>query len=91
MRSFAEVHVARLRYLLVFQASEEALHWDIIPTVSPSTHALFNSITLQQLLELPACIVAALIAAVHYPGWFAKRTDSELKRDMPGVYRPSSS
>src|SRR3569833_1706601 len=44
-----------------FQASEEALHWTVVPTVAAPTHALHHLIPPQLLPERQAGVLATLI------------------------------
>ena len=56
-----ETHVSRCWDPLRFQASEQPLHWGIIPAVTPSTHALGDPVAPQPLSELTTGVLATLV------------------------------
>ena len=56
-----KTHVSRCRDPLRFQASEQPLHWGIIPAVTPSTHALGDPVAPQPLSELTTGVLATLV------------------------------
>lgn len=53
------------RHPFCFQAAEEAFHRAVIPAVSPSTDALFYSVTSEKLLIFQARILASPVAVEH--------------------------
>jgi len=48
---FLSRSVTRGRYPFRFQAAEHALHWRVVPAISPATHALTHSITPEPLAK----------------------------------------
>lgn len=54
-------------YPFDFQASEDPLHWRIVPTISSAAHTLLHLIFPQTLPERQACVLAPLIRVEHNP------------------------
>lgn len=47
MRGFTEAHASHNGNPLIFRLTEEALHWAVIPAISPPTHTLLYPATPQ--------------------------------------------
>src|SRR3569832_2001028 len=63
---FVERCVTELGDPFRFQASEEARHWTVVPTVAAPTHALHHLIPPQLLPERQAGVLATLIGMVLF-------------------------